>query len=218
MGFSASGISSQAGISEWRSGELAVCRDDAQRLLAGDGLFAQFVPALVKLALVFIGPFLGHVVRRMRRAGREVDEEGLFGGESLLLRDPGDGLVCHILHEVVAFFRRSLGVHRRRALIDRGIPLVRLTADEPVEILEAEAIRPQIKRAGLARHPIRHIVHLPEPGRIVTAVFEDSAHGPGTLGHQRIVAGIAGCELGDDSARNRMMVPSCDESCPGGRA
>ena len=58
-------------------GELAVRRDDAELLLPGEGLFAQLVPALVELALVLVGPLLGHVVGRVGRAGREVDEEGL---------------------------------------------------------------------------------------------------------------------------------------------
>ena len=47
-----------------------------------------------------------HVVRRMRGAGREVDEERLVGHQRLLLPDPPDRLVGHVLGEVVALLRR----------------------------------------------------------------------------------------------------------------
>jgi hypothetical protein len=66
-------------------GELAVGRNDAQPLLPGDGLFPQLVPAVVELSLVFVGPLLGDVMRRVGRAGSEVHEEGLVGRQRLLL-------------------------------------------------------------------------------------------------------------------------------------
>jgi len=59
--------------------ELTILRNDAECLLASEDLFAQFVPTLVELAFVFIGPFFGNVVRGVGRAGREVDENGLSG-------------------------------------------------------------------------------------------------------------------------------------------
>ena len=117
----------------------------------------------VELALVLVGPLLRHVVRRVCGAGREVDEERLVGDQRLLLADPADGLVGHVLHEVVALFGRLLDLDRRRALVQRGIPLVRLAADEAVEVLEAAAAgRPGVegpRRAGL---PHRHLVALAE--------------------------------------------------------
>jgi hypothetical protein len=66
-------------------GELAVGRDDPELLLAGEGLFAHFVPALVELALVFVGPFLRNVMGRMGGAGSVVDKERLVGCQQLLL-------------------------------------------------------------------------------------------------------------------------------------
>ena len=51
-------------------GQLGIRRDDAQRLLACEGLFAQLVPALAELALVLVGPLLGHMVRRVGGARR----------------------------------------------------------------------------------------------------------------------------------------------------
>ena len=81
--------------------QLRVCRDYAQSLLAGQGLFAEFVPSLVELALVLGDPFLRHMVRRMGGAGSEVDEEWLVRRERFLVPHPVDGLIGHVGHEVV---------------------------------------------------------------------------------------------------------------------
>src|SRR4029450_11653040 len=101
-------------------------------------------------------------------AGREVHEEGLVGRERLLLRDPGHGLVGHVLHEVVTLFGRLLRLARRGALVQRRVPLVRPAADEPVEVLEAAAAGgPGIEWSHRARLPHRHLVTLAELSRRV---------------------------------------------------
>src|SRR4029450_3905839 len=46
--------------------ELGVGRDHAELLLSRERLLSQFVPALVKLAFVFVAPFLRYLVRRVR--------------------------------------------------------------------------------------------------------------------------------------------------------
>ena len=120
-------------------GELAVLRDDAELLLAGEGLLAQLVPALVELALVLVGPFLRHVVRCVGRARREVGEEGLVRHQRLLLADPLDRLGGQVVVEVIALFGRLLGLDRCRAFIEGRIPLVGFAADEAVEVLEPAA-------------------------------------------------------------------------------
>ncbi len=97
--------------------EHRVGRHDAQRLLARERLLANLVPALVELASVFLDPFLRHMVRRMRRAGREIDEEGLVRRQRLLRPNPVDCVVGHVGHEVVA------GIERRvdpRHVLDRS--------------------------------------------------------------------------------------------------
>ena len=88
-------------------GQLGVGRDDAQLLLPGEGALALRVPAVVELARVLVGPLLRHVVRGVRRARREVDEERLVRHQRLLLAHPADGLVGQVLGEVVALLRRS---------------------------------------------------------------------------------------------------------------
>src|SRR5678815_5452152 len=50
-----------------------------------------------------------------------------------------------IRDRVIALFRRATGLHRRRAIEQRRIPLVRFAADESVEMFEAAATgRPRV--------------------------------------------------------------------------
>ena len=63
-------------------------------------------------ALVLVRPLRPHVMRSVRGAGREVDEERLVRHQRLLLLDPVDRLVGHVLGEVVALLRRLLLLDR----------------------------------------------------------------------------------------------------------
>ena len=76
--------------------QLRIGRNDAQLQLALKRLLAVLVPALVELALELVDPGLRDVVRRMRRAGRVVDEERPVGRRRLLLVDIFDRLVGQI--------------------------------------------------------------------------------------------------------------------------
>src|SRR5215472_4170174 len=57
-----------------------------------------------------------------------------------------------------------------------------------------------------------------KPGGVVAVLLKHGAHRTGTLGHQRIVAGIAGGKFGDVAAGNRMVVPSGNQCRPRWRA
>ena len=104
-----------------------------------------------------------HVVRGVGGARREVDEEGAVGHQRLLLADPADGAVGQVLGQVVALLRGRRRLDRRRALVERRVVLVRLAAEEAVEVLEAAAAgRPGVEGAHRARLPGRHLVALAE--------------------------------------------------------
>src|SRR5688572_29710422 len=140
-------------------GELAVRRDDAELLLPGERFLAQLVPAGIELALVLVSPSLRDVMWCVRRAGREIDEDWLVRAQGLLLTDPANGLVGHVLHEVVTLFGCLLGLDRRRPLIQRWVPLVRLAADESIEVFEASAAGgPGVERTNRAGLPHGHFV------------------------------------------------------------
>ena len=198
----------------WHSGGMtprAFCR--AKRL------FTELVPALVELAFVLVGPFFGHVVGGMCGAGREVGKERLVGCQRLLLRDPCHGLVGHVLHEVVALFGRLLWIDRRGPFVDRRVPLVRLAAEEAIEILEAAATRrPGIKRSDRARLPHRHFVTLAElRGRITVELQRPCQRRHGVWQHRTITRRAAG-NLGYPAHAGGMVVAPGQQRLAGRRA
>ena len=191
-------------------GQLRVRRNDAEALLVGEDPLALLVPAVVELALELLDPFLGRVVRRVRRAGRVVDEERLVRGDGVQAMHVVDRLVGHRGDEVparVAF----VGGDQRRVLREVRLPLVRVAAEEAVEVLEAHADRPLVERPGLGVHPARDVVVLAEPGGAVAVVSQNCADRRGVLLDDRVVAREAGCSFGDDAEMDRVMVAAGDE-------
>ena len=90
-------------------------------------------------------------MRRVCPAWHVVTEEGLAGIDLVEFIQPIDGVIRHAGDQVPA----GLALERvdLRGIAEQvWLPLVRVTADEPVEILEAHADRPLIEGAGLARH------------------------------------------------------------------
>ena len=149
---------------------------------------------------------------RVGRARREVNEEGLVGRERLLLRDPGHRLVGHVLHEVVALFGRLFRLDRRSSLVERRIPLVRLAADESVEVFEAAAARgPGIERPDRTRLPYRHFMAFAELRRRIAVELERARQRRDRIGKHRAVARCAGGDLGDAAHPRGMMVASGEE-------
>ena len=212
-------MSSHAGISLWRGVSWQSGGMTPSFFCRAKRLFAQLVPALVELALVLVGPLLGHVVRRVGRAGREVDEERLVGCQRLLLRDPGHRLVGHVLHEVVALFGRLLRLDRRGAFVQRRVPLVRLAADEAVEVLEAAAARgPGVERSDRARLPHRHFVALAELRRGVAVELQRPRERRHGVGQHRAVARRAGGDLGDAAHAGGVVVAPGQQRLPRRRA
>ena len=212
-------MSSQAGISACRGVSTASARDDAQFLLPLEGDLALLVPAVGELALVLVDPLLRHVMRRVRGARREVHEERLVGQQRLLLARPVDRLVGQILGQVVALGRRLRRLDRRRALIQRRVPLVVLAADEAVEVLEAAAAgRPRGERPRRAGLPDRHLVALAELRRRVAVELEGQRERRLGVRQDRAVARCGGRDFGDAAHADRVMVAAGEQRLPRRRA
>ncbi len=81
------------------------------------------------------------MMRRVCGARGEVHEKRFIGCQRLLLAEPLDGLVGHVLQEVIALLWRLFVFNRDGALEERRIPLVRLAANEAVEVFKAAAAR-----------------------------------------------------------------------------
>jgi hypothetical protein len=158
-------------------------------------------------------------MRGMGCARREVDEERLVGREGLLLADPADRLVRHVLREVVSLFGRILRLHRSRAFVDRWVVLVGLARDEPVEVLEPSASgRPRIERAHRARLPHRHLVALAELRRRIAVEPQRLRERRTAVRPDRVVPGRRGRDLSDPPHPDGVVVAPRQQCLPGRRA
>ena len=193
--------------------ELRVSRYDTQLLLPREYLLADFVPALVELPLVLLDPLLLRVVRGVRGARGVVDEERLVRRHGLLHLDPMRCLVGQVVVEVVIRVA-DVRVDRLGAFDDRRAPLVRVAADEAIEMVESEARRPAVERSGLAALPVRDVVILAEPRGAVSSLLENLRDRCGLFAHHRVVTGEAGARLHDDPGVRRMVVAAGEERRP----
>ena len=200
-------------------GQLGILWNHAQILLPRENLLAQLVPPLVELALVFIRPLFGHVVRRMASAGCEIHEERLVGHQRLLLPHPGDSLVCHVFGKVVSFLGRLRRFHWCGALVDSGVPLVGLATDKSIEILESSAAcRPLVEWTHRAGLPDRYFVALSELRRRVAVQLERHRQRRFVLGQYGAVARRRSGDLGNATHPNRVMVATRKQRLPRRRA
>src|SRR5208337_4312239 len=101
-------------------------------------------------------------------------------------------------------------------LEERRVPLVGVAANEAVKVFEPKPGGPEVKGASLAALPVRDIVVLAVPGGVVAVLPQHLADAAAALGHQGIVAGIAGAHLHDYPGGAGMMVPPGDQGRPGG--
>ena len=175
-------------------------------LLPRESPLAQLVPAVVKFALVLVGPFLRHVMRRVSRARAEVHEERLVGRDLLGVGDEADRFVRQIFGQVVAFFRRLLRLHRVVVVNQLGIILVRLAAEKTVEALEAAAQRPAIVRACSRDLVRRREVPFADGIRVVAVLQEDLREETVFERDVAVAAGITGGAFGNAGHGIRVMV------------
>ena len=116
-------------------------------------------------------------------------------------------MVGHVLREVVALLGAAPRLHRRRALVDRRIPLVGLAADEAVEVLEATAARrPRVERSHRARLVHRHLMALAELRRRVAVQLERLGQRRRRVGPHAGVARSRRGDLGDATHAHRVVV------------
>jgi hypothetical protein len=158
-------------------------------------------------------------VRGVRCARREVHEERLVGHERLLLAHPVHRLVRHVLGEVVALLGRLILFHRRCAFVDGRVPLVGLTADEAVEVLETTASgRPLVERSQRTRLPHWHFVALAELRRGVAIELERHGQRRLVLGQHRGVTRRRRGDLADGAHVHRVVISAGEQRLTGGRA
>ena len=187
-------------------GELGLAGEEPELLLAREHGLAVRVPAVVEGALVAVGPFLRHVMRGVRAAGRVVHEERLLRSVHVGVEHELDRLVGQVLAQVVALLGRARLGHRRVVLGQVRIPLVGLAAQEAVEALEAAAQRPAVERPR-GRVLLRgREVPLAEAEGVVALLEQHLRQHPVLERHPAVVAGVAGGQLHDAGHAARVVV------------
>ena len=199
--------------------QLGVGGHDAQPLLVGEDGFANLVPALVEQVHVadLLDPLRRRVMRRVRSARHVIDEEWLLGGDRLDLLHVLDRLVGHRRGQVPARLPLE-GVDGRRIAIEVRLPLAGVTADEPIEILEAHAVRPLVEGPGLGRLVERRVVILAEPRGRVPVVFQDGADGAVLLPDDGVVAWKSRRDFADHAEAGHVVIAPGDQRRARGRA
>ena len=102
-------------------------------------------------------------------------------------------------------------VDLRRVAEEVRPPLVRVAADEAIEVVEAHAGRPLGERPDLAGLVGRRVVVLAEPARRVAVVAQNAADRRVVRADDAVVAGEAGGLLGDHAEADRVMVAAGDD-------
>ena len=142
-----------------------------------------------------------------------------MGRRELLRPDPRDRLVRNILGEVVPLLRGLVRLDRLVELVERRVPLVRLAADETVEVLEpTSGVRPAVERTHRARLPHGHLVALAELRRVVAVQLQGLGQRGAGVRSQRVVTGRRRGDLGDATHAHGVVVAAGEHRCPGGRA
>src|SRR5262249_12656114 len=151
---------------------------------------------------------LRDVVRGVRGAGRVVDEERPVRCDRLLPAHVVDGLVGQMFVEGVVLLAALGYLHfdGRGAVVEGRLPLVRLAADETVEVVKPLHARPAVERAGDARFPVSDIVVLAEERGTVTVLADDLRDHRTTPRHLSGVAGVTAAEFGDATGRGGVVV------------
>ena len=198
--------------------ELGIRRDPAQGLLPLEGALAQPIPAIVELPLVLVRPGLGDVMRPVCGARGPVHEEGLVRGEGAVPAHPGDGLLRHVLGEVVGLVVGRLdGVE---VLHQPRLPLGCLPGQEAVEVVEADPLAggPEGKGAHGRGLGGGGVVPLAEGGGLVAVFPQHLGQGRGRARDHARVAIPVHRTLGDGPRAYPLVVAPGQQGGPGRRA
>ena len=172
---------------------------------------------MVEAAAELRQPFCRCMVRRMRRAGCEIEEKRLVRRGRMLGRQPADRLVGNgaIEEEIGIVMRRF---DRARILDQAGIPLAGIGREEAVEILETQPGRPTGEWACLAGFPFRRQVGLADHRGVVAIVAQDPRHRSGRRRNYGGIAFVAGRDVGDISHPCVLRNASREQRGASGRA
>ena len=99
-----------------------------------------------------------------------------------------------------------------------GVPLARAAAEEPVEVVEAPAVRPPIERAGRTLLPVGRQVPLAEGRGAVAVVPKDARQRSAVPWQRRRIAREPARELADRAEADGVVVATGEQCRPRRRA
>ena len=182
--------------------------------------------AVVERSGVLVDELLRRVVRGMVGAGAEEHVPGLVRPRLLGVADERHRLVGEVLGEVVAVLGPVGLVHVVVVVDERGIPLVGLAADEPVEAVEPACQWPLGLRPAHVPRVGRHVVVLADPVGVVPLLAQDLRRRRSPWGCSRSTRGTrslprrcrrtrsgGGCDRSAGTTWSGCTVPSCATAC-----
>src|SRR5262249_27353903 len=155
---------------------------------------------------VFVAPFLRHLMRRMRRSGREIEEERFVRRLRFLTPNPIDRMLDHRVVEIEILVCRH--ADDRVVLSQHRIELAGFASEKTPEIIEAERIGPAIERPGWPLLVVRCQVPLADRSGVVAVELKNLRDGCSAGGPIRVVPGPTAGDFSNRSESYRMMIPS----------
>src|SRR5436190_4035911 len=181
-------------------------RNNAELLLPCERLLAQLVPALIEFALVFVAPFIRHLVWCMSCTSREIEKERFIRCLRFLVANPSDRVIDHGVVEIkILLFRHADNLV---VFSKERIELTVFSAEKSPEIIEAERVRPSIERARRPLLRIRCKMPLADGRSVITVGLKNLRDGRGARRPVRAVARPTTDQLGDRAESHRMMIPT----------
>ena len=191
--------------------------NDPHGQLSLEDRLAQVIPAVVKEAAEAVQPGVGNVQRRVDGAGSEVAQERLVRSVGPDPLHPLDGLVGHVLSEVVVVPPLERG-DRRGLVVEVGLELRGFAAQEPVEAVKAQPGGPAVERSRRAGLPRRGQVTFAEHPCGVAVLAEHLSHRGRLPGDDRVEGRVGGRRLGDMTHVHGVVVAAGEHRGPGGGA
>ena len=147
-------------------------------------------------------------MRRVSAARRVVDHERPVGLDLVQHLDVVDGLIGHRRNQIPTGMTK-IGLNRRGVAKQVvWFPLAGVVADETIKIVEALnwAARPVVERAGWACLPLRDVVILAVPRRVVAILLEDFTNADGVAWNDAVVSGVAGRLIDYNAGADRVVI------------
>ena len=145
-------------------------------------------------------------MRRMRRAGREIQKERFVRRLRFLTPDPIDRMLDHCVIKIKILIRRH--ADDRVVLSQHRIELAGFAAEKSPEVIEAERVRPAIERPGWSLLVVGCQVPLADRSGVVAVGLKNLGDGSRAGRPIRVVAGPTAGDFSNRSESHRMMIPT----------